>query len=112
MDDHIRQTMARLARCRDQRINVWSQNAPCDWNPTQVINPETEMPFTDSSAWNFIADLLEAGHEFTEVILAKPPGEIAYETELTLRHNLPPLYIKIQYKGKIWGRSFHNSTVN
>jgi hypothetical protein len=86
----------------------WSQTMPCDWVPHTVKCPITEMPYTDAGAWNLIADLLEAGQSFVEVKLRKPAGDIAYETVVTLRADLPPLYIKIQLKaGRIWGRSFH-----
>jgi len=82
---------------------------PCDWAPHQVLNPATDMPFSDAGAWEFIADLLEGNHPFSSVILRTPPGDIGYETKVILRAELPPLYIKIQFKvGRIWGRSFHN----
>jgi len=81
---------------------------PCDWAPHQVLNT-TDMPFSDAGAWELIANLLEGGHPFTSVTLRKPPGDVGYETKVTLRANLPLLYIKIQVKfGRIVGRSFHN----
>ena len=108
--DSLRTELAMMARRRDLRINIWSKEMPSEWNPTQVLNPETDMPFTDSSAWDLIADLLEANHPFCEVKLRQPPGQIGYEATIALRHDLPTLYIKIQKKsGKIIGRSFHNS---
>jgi hypothetical protein len=82
---------------------------PCDWAPPQV---ETKLGlfFTDAGAWAFIADLLESGHPFSAVTLRKPPGDVAYETTIRLREDLPVIYIKLQIKaGRIWGRSFHNS---
>jgi hypothetical protein len=84
---------------------------PCEWNPSEVINPENDMPFTEAGAWEYVACLAEKGQHFTEVELRKPKGDIAFETEIVPRENLPRLYIKVQLKcGKVWGRSFHNST--
>jgi hypothetical protein len=66
------------------------------------------MPFTDSSAWNYIADLLESDTPFCQVILRQPKGEVAYETLITPSPNSPKIYIKIQKRsGRIVGRSFH-----
>jgi hypothetical protein len=99
-----------MARRSDLRIVGWLKGMPCEWNPMQVINPETDMPFSDSSAWQFIADLLESNHPFREVKLRNPIGDVAYETEIRLGPSLPKLYIKIQKKsGRVVGRSFHNS---
>jgi hypothetical protein len=68
------------------------------------------MNFTSEGAWSFIIDLLESGLEFTPVAMTKPPDTIAYETIIDRGSGLPGLYIKVQiYKGKIHGRSFHNS---
>jgi hypothetical protein len=68
---------------------------------------ETEISLR---AWDLIATLLESSHPFKEVKLDKPLGDIGYETTVTLRADLPPIYIKIQLKaGRIWGRSFHNA---
>jgi len=108
--DSERLELAKMARCRHLRINIWTKEVPLDWNPTQVMNPETEMPFSDASAWDYIADLLESDHPFCEVQLRQPPGEIAFEAVTSLRPNLPKLYIKIQRRrGRIIGRSFHYS---
>jgi hypothetical protein len=82
---------------------------PCDWAPTQV---ETKLGlfFSDAGAWEFIAELLESGHPFKEVTLRVPRGDLAYETTVRLRVDLPVIYIKVQFKaGRIWGRSFHNA---
>jgi hypothetical protein len=104
-----RRELARLARRRDLRRNQWTTEMPCDWAPHQVIEPATNMPFTEAGAWEFIATLLDGTHAFHAVRLRKPLGDIGYETKITLRADLPLLYIKIQFKaGRIWGRSFHN----
>ena len=106
----LKMELAKLARTPHLRINIWSKEVPLDWNPTQITNPETDMPFTDSSAWIFIAELLESNHPFDLVELRRPPGEVAYETTAPLRPNLPKVYIKIQKRcGRIIGRSFHYS---
>lgn len=108
--DCLRRELAMLARRRDLRINVWSREMPLEWNPTQVIDPETDMPFSDSSAWHYIANLLDTNYPFQELELRQPPGDVAYEALTVLRPDLPKLYIKIQKKsGRIIGRSFHYS---
>ena len=44
------------------------------------------------------------------VVLPKPPGQIAFETVVSL-HKGARLYIKVQlFQGKAFGRSFHRST--
>jgi hypothetical protein len=81
---------------------------PCDWAPTQV---ETRLGlfFTDAGAWELIAELLDGDHKFERVVLRTPQGEVAYETTVKLRLDLPTIYIKVQLKaGRIWGRSFHH----
>jgi len=84
---------------------------PCDWQPTTVVNPAVGIPFTDISAWLYIADLAESGHKIESITLEQPKGETAYVMSVQLRANTPDLYIKIQLKrSRIWGRSFHYST--
>jgi len=110
--DSLRFTLAAMARRRDLRINEWSEEIPSEWNPTQVINPDTDMPFSDASAWFYIAELLESENHciFREISLRKPPGALGYEAVIILRPNSPKLYIKIQLmSGRILGRSFHYS---
>jgi hypothetical protein len=52
----------------------------------------------------------ERPESFQEVRLRKPPGQIAFETVLTLPSN-DRVYIKVQlFRGKAYGRSFHIST--
>ena len=105
----VRKELARLARMKTMRINEWTKEMPCDWSPGTVTCPETDMPFTDAGAWNLIADLLDGDHCFREIRLRVPAGDIAYETTVVLRSDLPPVYIKIKLKGgRIRGRSFHN----
>jgi hypothetical protein len=108
--DTLRVTLAMTARRKNLRRCEWTREMPCDWAPNQVVCAETDMPFTEAGAWEFIAQLLESEHVFQEVELKVPPGDIAYETTIKLRNDLPEIYIKIQFKkGRIWGRSFHYS---
>lgn len=103
--------LIRLARNRGTRNTAWSPSIPCDWAPQSVWDPRFDMFFTDEGAWNYIVDLLESGHVFTEVKMHKPPDTIAYETCAHLSTNGGEIYIKVQVlRGRIFGRSFHNST--
>ena len=67
-----RAELVRRARNKDTRTNTFSEKEPCEWRPRQVAQPGSGLPFTDVSAWNFIADLLESGCEVKEVVLEKP----------------------------------------
>lgn len=108
--EDIAKQIALLARRKDARFVPRSPAMPCVWQPTTVTNPETDIPFTDISAWHFIAELAEAGHPIEEIVLDKPKGEKAYVMKVTLESS-DRLYIKVQPKGgKIFGRSFHHDT--
>jgi hypothetical protein len=103
--------IARLGRFARTRVNDFQPRSPSRWDPTTVLNPETGLPFCDASAWQFICDLIESDpDEFAELILDKPPGQIAYWRTVTLSNGLC-VYIKVQFVGGIArGRSFHIST--
>ena len=108
--DLICRELLLLAKRRDCRRTDFSPTIPCDWAPQSVFDPQFEMTFTSEGAWSFIVDLLESGYEFNQVTMTKPPDTVAYEAIIDRGPNLPALYIKVQrYKGKILGRSFHNS---
>jgi len=101
-----RAELARLCRDRRRRNAAFSHERPTVWNPHNV-NSAFGLPFTDVSAWAFIADLLEDGHEFDELIMGKPPGAIGY----VIKHQISEgnvVYIKLELVGGyVWGRSFH-----
>ena len=108
--DEIRRELARLAKRKECRVYVWSKERPTEWNPGQVLNPETGIPFSIEAAWQFVADQLDAGHELLEVDMKKPPNEKGYVMEIDLSSGSPRLYVKLQInRGKIFGRSFHYS---
>ena len=103
--------IARLGRYSRTRRQDFSPSSPCDWSPHVIVDPETGLPFSDASAWQLICQQLEESPEsFHEVKLRKPPGQIAFETVLTLATK-DRVYIKVQlFQGKAYGRSFHLST--
>jgi hypothetical protein len=108
--EEVRHELSRLARRRHSRIYDWSTGRPTEWNPEQVLNPETKTFFTPESAWQFIADKLDSGHEIVEVEMRNPPNEKGYEMEIEVDPSYPKLYVKLQlHKGKVFGRSFHYS---
>ena len=101
-----------LARRRKARTSEFSESRPTDWRPQQVENPNSEFEkyFTDSAAWEFIADKLEEGHRVETVELRKPPGAKGYVMKFDLGVG-NDLYVKLQLgSGVIIGRSFHYST--
>jgi hypothetical protein len=70
----------------------------------------TGVPFTEAGAWNYIADLLETGHECIAQELDKPPGTIGYVLIADGYAGYPKTYIKVTMSGHyINGRSFHLS---
>ena len=106
----IRAELIRLCRNRKTRGVFFTREAPCDWKPMTVVHPKFGMYFTYSGAWEFLADLLEEGHEIEEEVLSNPPGERAYVMRVDVGPNYPKLYVKIQIKsGCVLGRSFHYS---
>jgi hypothetical protein len=108
--DEIRRELARLARRKDCRVYIWTKERPTDWNPGQVLNPETGIPFSAEAAWQFVADRLNAGQELVEVEMKKPPNEMGYVMQIDLSPGTPKLYVKLQInRGRIFGRSFHYS---
>jgi hypothetical protein len=84
---------------------------PCDWQPLTVVNPDSDLPFTEERAWHYIAELAESGHAIQQIVMKQPPGDRGYVMVVSLHSNSPDLYIKVQVKGgRIFGRSFHLST--
>ncbi|RYY04870.1 MAG: hypothetical protein EOO53_00680 [Gammaproteobacteria bacterium] len=107
----FRRSLASKARYKNSRVTEFSQSIPTDWSPHKVNNPKTGFYFTDDSAWNFIADLLE--NPTCEAIfkeLDKPKGVKAVVILRVLEEGKPLLYIKVHFgRDKIIGRSFHYS---
>lgn len=99
--------LARIPRCREVPFHRCMHS---HFAPAVIENPKTGMPFTESSAWELIANLLESEHPFNEMVLDEPRGVGALKTLVDLGDgfNRQRVYIKIHlYKGKICCRSFH-----
>ena len=101
---------AKLARRKRARSVNFSPEAPCDWRPETVTDPETGIVFTRDGAWEFIAAKLEDENQSVRwVELRKPSGKKAFV--MVVAHSDRDIYIKFQLgAGKIKGRSFHYST--
>lgn len=115
IDIAIRKELIALARRADARKVDWSPTSPTVWQPSTVRNPNgiLDQYFTTSSAWEFIAEQLEAGCEVTTVELRKPLGKKAYVLKIKVDANTPMIYVKVQLgSGTILGRSFHYSNRN
>lgn len=85
---------------------------PRDWSPHQVRNPTFKgFYFTDAGAWELIADRLEGGHPYEEIILDNPKGALAIVLKIQLAVGEQHVYIKVQVGAgnKAIGRSFHYS---
>ena len=82
---------------------------PSDWKPGRVIDPATGLPFSDQSAWDFIADQLDCGCVVDVCVLERPPGRTGYVMKI-LMPGAQVLYVKLQLgAGAVIGRSFHYS---
>jgi len=82
---------------------------PCKWSPLGITQPGTSFPFTDDSAWTYVADAIDAGCEIATIALDNPPGKIGY-VMLLASANTTPIYVKLQLlSGRVLGRSFHYS---
>lgn len=104
-EDH-RLQLASLARQKKRR----ALGFPRDWNPGAVINPASGLPYTESGAWQLIAEILESGHPVETVVMNNPRGKTGYVLIYELSEDTPPLYIKIHFGSSgIVGRSFHHS---
>jgi len=112
--DQIRRELALLARRKNARIIGCPQKGmPSDWQPHQVINPVDGLPFTKSTVWHYIANLLENSHQpIEENVLSHPPDKRAFVMHVDMGSAQPKLYIKLQLgSGKVIGRSFHYSEI-
>ena len=90
---------------------VVPRDMPTEWRPTEVVNPESKMPFTPAGAWHLVADKLEEGHPVEEVRLRNPSGKTGYVLKVDVGQGRR-IYIKLQFgNGYVIGRSFHYSTV-
>ena len=108
--DVARSDLLALVRKKKARFVEWTSQQPTEWRPYEVLNPDTGLQFTSSSAWALIGDLLERGHPMREIVLRKPPGKRAYVLIVELDPTCAPLYIKLQLgNGKVICRSFHYS---
>ena len=112
VDQGTRRQLVALAQRRDTRTSAFSRERPTAWRPTEIRNPDgvLDTHFTDSTAWELIADRLEHGEDVEVIELNKPKGRRGYVMLIDLGPNVPPLYVKLQLgSGQIIGRSFHYS---
>jgi hypothetical protein len=110
LDQSERLRWAEMARSKNRRQVGSPPKLPSHWTPFQVISPDSQLPFTEPGAWQYIADLLEQGHPTEELVLDVPPGVIAHVMHVP-HPNGKVLYIKFHLglHNKIVGRSFHYS---
>lgn len=112
IDPSLRKQMVILARSKKTRFNEWTSESPTDWRPGSIRNPHGIINeyFTTTTAWEFIAKLLDEGHHVEEKILDKPKGKKGYVMIVDEVTSKQKVYIKFMLRnGKIIGRSFHES---
>jgi hypothetical protein len=104
--DEVRHQLITLCR----RVRARQLGFPRDWRPSQVTDPRSNMPFTEAGAWDFVAEMLEAGHFMDTLILDNPRGAKAYVLIVAQVVGVPSIYVKVQLgSGCVIGRSFHYS---
>jgi len=96
----IRLELIRRARDKKLRSFEFDLDEPVVWKPTEVLNPNCDLPFTDISAWHFIAEQLESGCSVEVVTLRKPPNELGYEMRFPGALRQPQIYVKVRLHGK------------
>lgn len=79
LDSAIRHQLIALSIRSKSRIVQFSSERPIDWCPSNVINPNgvLDQYFTDSAAWEFIADKLEQMHPVEVLGLKNRQGQRA-----------------------------------
>jgi hypothetical protein len=104
----LRRQFVNACRRKELRTTEFSEETPTEWQPNSVVSPLSGLSFTESSAWDFVADLLECGTPMVEVDLDKPAGKKGYEMVVQLSKT-SSLYIKLMSHkgGGVHGRSFH-----
>jgi hypothetical protein len=111
-DDLVRRHLIRLVSRRGARVVRFSEERPCEWRPTTVLNPRTGICFSPLEAWHFIEEQLEAGCEIKVVELHWPPGRTAYVLKIEVEPGTRAIYVKLEPCGnKVFGRSFHYSAL-
>ena len=109
LPDSVRREIAILARQKKCRTSVWTPDIPTEWQPHTVRDRRGDF-FTDSGAWEFLADLVESGCPAKPVPLDHPPGKRGWAIIIRLNADAPEIYIKIRLgSGKLIGYSFHYS---
>ncbi len=82
------------------------------WNPNSVTDimdsDRPNSPFTESTCWTFIENLLSDGHELQKVKMRNINKGVAYELIVDPDRTGQGIYIKLQL-GSDWltGLSFH-----
>jgi hypothetical protein len=108
--EEIRHHLCVLARRNAWTVPHWRDGTPNRWHPLTVRDPSSGEFFTEAGALEFVAELLEKGHQIEEVVLEKPPGRLGYVMQVEMGTGRPLLYIKLQLgRGQIICRSFHDS---
>lgn len=109
IDAALRRELVRLIRA-NQLLTDFTRDAPIEWRPYEVRDPRTNGFFTETSAPEYIAILLEQGHPVEEIVLTKPKGKRGFVMKKQLNPGHGELYIKLQMgHGCVICRSFHLS---
>jgi hypothetical protein len=76
-----------------------------------MTDPRSGEVFTEDGAWEYVAEMIEAGAEVDVVVLNQPPGKKGYVMLMPSHDPTTPIYVKLQMGAEcVIGRSFHYTT--
>ncbi len=110
-----RRVLSAYCRTPEKRILARALDEAHRWEPFIIKHPETGALFNDGTAWDFIADCLEAGHPIRRSPADKEKGRPfpALEMIVDVSNSERRLYMKVAFirqRDMMLGLSFHYST--
>ena len=76
-----------------------------------MTDPRSGKVFTEDGAWQYAAEMIDAGVDIDVIDLDHPPGKKGYVMLIPSHDPTTPIYVKLQLGGAfVIGRSFHYTT--
>ena len=110
VSEALRKGLAVWCRNPGKRLNYPNFNGPHKWHPGKVIDSVSLSRFTDSEAWNFIAECLENGCHVKYQGPTPEYNDHAYVMIECTQNSAREIYMKIALimgVDKVIGVSFH-----
>lgn len=104
----VRRQLITLIR-QGRRTAQFTRKRPTDLRFGEVLNPESGIPLTRSSAWREIVRVFRSNAPLQKTQLHQPRGGKAWVCRTRLAPDQPLVYIKIELVGgsRVFLRSFH-----